>query len=61
MTETDFEIEEEKSLNNKIPVLKLNAILMQNAELVNAPTIRPPREKTGSMDYGNVMYNKSST
>ena len=30
---------------------------MKNAELVNAPTIRPPREKTGSTDFGNVMYN----
>ncbi|MEG0070097.1 MAG: M20 family metallopeptidase [Cetobacterium sp.] len=56
MTETDYEIIETKSLNNKIPVLKLNEILMDNARLTNAPRISPPREKTGSTDFGNVMY-----
>ncbi|MBC2850470.1 M20 family metallopeptidase [Cetobacterium sp. 8H] len=56
MTETDYEIIETKSLNNKIPVLKLNEILMNNAKLINAPRISPPREKTGSTDFGNVMY-----
>lgn len=56
MTETDYEIVETKSLNNKIPVLKLNEILMDNAKLNNAPRISPPREKTGSTDFGNVMY-----
>ena len=29
---------------------------MDNAELVKAPRISPPREKTGSTDFGNVMY-----
>ncbi len=57
MTETDFQILEEKSLDNKIPVIKLNDILMENAKNLNAPNIRPPREKTGSSDFGNVMYN----
>ena len=57
MTETTCEIEETKSLNNKIPVIKLNDILMENAELVKAPRISPPREKTGSTDFGNLMYN----
>ncbi|WP_448820262.1 M20 family metallopeptidase [Cetobacterium sp.] len=56
MTETDYEIVETKRLNNKIPVLKLNKVLMSNAELVNAPRLSPPREKTGSTDFGNVMY-----
>ncbi len=56
ITETRPEIIHEKSLNNKIPVIKLNEILMGNAELVNAPNIRPPREKTGSTDFGNLMY-----
>ncbi|MGL5053883.1 MAG: M20 family metallopeptidase [Cetobacterium sp.] len=56
MTETDCEIIETKSLNNKIPVLELNDILMENAKLVNAPKIAPPREKTGSTDFGNIMY-----
>jgi metal-dependent amidase/aminoacylase/carboxypeptidase family protein len=56
MTETQACVEEIKSLDNKIPVLSLNKILMDNAELVNAPRRRPPREKTGSTDFGNVMY-----
>ncbi|MGL5543677.1 MAG: M20 family metallopeptidase [Cetobacterium sp.] len=56
MTETEYEIIETKRLNNKIPVLKLNQILMDNAELVDAPRLSPPREKTGSTDFGNVMY-----
>jgi amidohydrolase len=57
MTETTYEIIPEREFDSKIPVLKLNDLLMKNAELVNAPTIRPPREKTGSTDFGNVMYN----
>lgn len=56
MTETRSEIIETKSLNNKIPVLKLNSLIMENAKLVEAPRISPPREKTGSTDFGNVMY-----
>lgn len=56
ITETDYEIIEEKSLDNKIPVLSLNKIIMDNAKDVDAPCIRPPREKTGSTDFGNVMY-----
>lgn len=56
MTGTTYEIIETKSLDNKIPVIKLNDILMENAKLVNAPRISPPREKTGSTDFGNVMY-----
>ncbi|WP_319370102.1 M20 family metallopeptidase [uncultured Ilyobacter sp.] len=56
MTETNYEIEEVKSLDNKIPVIKLNDILMENAQLIEAPNISPPREKTGSTDFGNVMY-----
>lgn len=56
MTETTYEIVETKSLNNKIPVLKLNDLLMENAKLVDAPRISAPREKTGSTDFGNLMY-----
>lgn len=57
MSETDFEIIETKSLNNKIPVLQLNDVLMKNAKDLNAPKLSPPREKTGSTDFGNVMFN----
>lgn len=56
MTETDYKIIEVKSLDNKIPVISLNDILMKNAKIVEAPRITPPREKTGSTDFGNVMY-----
>ncbi|MHB9314472.1 M20 family metallopeptidase [Fusobacterium polymorphum] len=56
MTETTCEIIETKSLDSKIPVLSLNRILMENAEFVNAPRIQAPRERTGSTDFGNVMY-----
>ena len=56
MTETTCEIAEDPFFMAKIPDLTLNKLLMDNAALVNAPTIRPPREKTGSTDLGNVMY-----
>ena len=52
----DYEIKEGTFFFNKIPVLKLNELLMNNAELAGAPQLAPPREKTGSTDFGNVMY-----
>lgn len=51
-----YEIEEGTYFYNKIPVLSLNKLLMDNAELAGAPQLAPPREKTGSTDFGNVMY-----
>ncbi|MFV0496638.1 MAG: M20 family metallopeptidase [Candidatus Fimivivens sp.] len=51
-----YNINEEKFLYNKIPVLALNKLLMDNAALANAPRLSPPRERTGSTDFGNVMY-----
>lgn len=56
MTGTSYEILEDNAFDSKIPVMKLNDVLMENARLINAPLIRPPREKTGSTDFGNVMY-----
>ncbi|SNS61584.1 amidohydrolase [Anaerovirgula multivorans] len=56
MTETTYEIETEKTLESKVPIYKLNDLLMKNAELVNAPVRRSAREKTGSTDFGNVTY-----
>lgn len=56
MTETTYEISEDPFFMGKVPDLTLNKLLLDNAVLVNAPTIRPPREKTGSTDLGNVMY-----
>ena len=55
MTETTVEIIRSKDVDNKIPALKLNDVIMENARAVNAPAIRPPRLKTGSTDFGNVM------
>ena len=55
MTETEVEIERRKDVDNKIPALKLNDVIMENARAANAPVIRPPRQKTGSTDLGNVM------
>ncbi len=52
----DYQAEEGTFFYNKIPVLKLNSLLMENAELAGAPQLAPPREKTGSTDFGNVMY-----
>lgn len=55
MTETELELDEGKSIDNKIPALKLNEVILENARAVGAPVIRPPRQKTGSTDLGNVM------
>ena len=56
MTETTYEVEQTKSLDNRIGVPGLNALLMKYAQALNAPCIRPPRKKNGSSDFGNVMY-----
>ena len=55
MTETEVEIIREKAVDNKIPVPSLNDLVMEQAKEVEAPRIRPAREKTGSTDFGNVM------
>ena len=52
----DYEIIQKSDLYNKIPVLTLNDLLMNNAKIAGAPQLAPPREKTGSTDFGNVMY-----
>lgn len=56
MTETAYEIEEEKRLDNRVAVPALNELLMEYARRLEAPRIRPPRTKNGSSDFGNVMY-----
>lgn len=55
MTETVGTLEVKKRLEGKIPVAALNDLLMKNATDIGAPCIRPPRERTGSTDFGNVM------
>lgn len=61
MTETEADIIEEKSVDNKIPVLSLNKLVISNAERAGAPNIGPSREKTGSTDFGNVMHRVPGT
>ena len=56
MTETTFTMERDPAYSAKIPCLKLNELIMENARAFDAPQIAPPREKTGSTDFGNVMY-----
>lgn len=56
MTETKAELIADLPFDSKIPVPTLNRLLMEKAQMLNAPTIRPPREKTGSTDFGNVTY-----
>lgn len=51
-----YEIIEDSKLDNKIPVFILNDNLIKNAELINVPGITPPREKTGSTDFGNILH-----
>lgn len=56
MTGTTCTIERDLPFKSKIPSPVLDSLLMENAKEVEAPCIRPPREKTGSTDFGNVMY-----
>ena len=41
---------------NKIPVLRLNRLLMEHATELGAPQMIPYREQTGSTDFGNILH-----
>lgn len=56
MTGTTCELSLTDSCDSKIPVLSLNRLLMKHARALNAPAVRPSRSKTGSTDFGNLMY-----
>lgn len=56
MTETEAEIRLDKVLDNKIPNLRLNDLLMKHARRLQAPNCQPPRQRTGSTDFANVMH-----
>ena len=56
MTETSYTYQRDPAFAAKIPVLSLNDLIMEKAHLFGAPQLAPPREKTGSTDFGNVMY-----
>ena len=57
MTETSYTIKKIVDFHNKIPVMSLNDLLMENAKIAGASRISPPRERTGSTDFASVMYN----
>ena len=56
MTGTTCEIKRSYPFQAKIPCMTLNNLIMENAEEFKAPQLAGPREKTGSTDFGNVMY-----
>lgn len=56
MTGTTYECERSYPFRAKIPCYRLNDLIMENARYFQAPQLAPPREKTGSTDFGNVMY-----
>jgi aminobenzoyl-glutamate utilization protein B len=56
MTETTVEAKVGKILDNKIPNLQLNDVLMKYARELQAPNCQPPRQRTGSTDFANVMH-----
>ena len=56
MTGTTCDLERSYPFKAKIPCVTLNDRIMENAHFFQAPQITGPREKTGSTDFGNVMY-----
>ena len=56
MTGTSYEVLGTDRFYGKVPCLKLNRLIMKQAELFGAPRTSPPRERTGSTDFGIVMY-----
>lgn len=54
MADVTYEIQKEKDIDNKVPCLSLNDVIMKNAAWFEAPGIAPPRKKTGSTDFGNI-------
>jgi amidohydrolase len=56
MTDTTYDISYGSRFESKIPAYQLNRLLMANAKLVGAPNLKPDRERTGSTDFGNVVF-----
>lgn len=56
MTDTSFDVQRDYPFKAKIPVHSLNDLVMEQAKNLGMPQITAPREKTGSTDFGNVMY-----
>ena len=56
MTETTVDWEVVSDCQSKVPVLRLNRLLMDHAKELDAPQQIPYREQTGSTDFGNVLH-----
>ena len=56
MTDTTYDIQRNLPFKSKIVCHSVNDLLMKNAAYEKAPSIAAPRKKTGSTDFGNVLY-----
>ena len=56
MTDTTYDIQRDLPFTSKIVCHSVNDLLMKNAAYEKAPSIAAPRKKTGSTDFGNVLY-----
>ena len=56
MTDTTYDIRRDLPFKSKIVCHSVNDLLMKNAAYEKAPSIAAPRKKTGSTDFGNVLY-----
>lgn len=56
MTDTTYDIQRDLPFKSKIVCHNVNDLLMKNAAYEKAPSIAAPRKKTGSTDFGNVLY-----
>lgn len=55
-TGSSVKINSVKSLKNKLNIQSLNDVLLENAEFAGGQNITPPRERTGSTDFGVVSH-----
>ena len=56
MTDTTYDIQRDLPFKSKIVCHSVNDLLMKNDAYEKAPSIAAPRKKTGSTDFGNVLY-----
>lgn len=56
MTDTTYDIQRDLPFKSKIVCYSVNDLLMKNAAYEKAPSIAAPRKKSGSTDFGNVLY-----
>lgn len=56
MTDTTYDIQRDLPFKSKIVCHSVNDLLMKNAAYEKEPSIAAPRKKTGSTDFGNVLY-----